>query len=175
VGKIKNRFWSVFGWFMVFLVPSISFAALPESTEEVLLLKRPSGYFRLGAGIGNPGNKLGVPVMAGVWFHLSEKSSYMGGIDSGVVFSKGHSSVPLLASVALFLNGIPDSALQPYLGGSVGPTLGIGEQADSFAVLFRPGILFNLAYSLKATLEIPFGALNQSFYVGPQANILMHF
>lgn len=170
---VKNLERQLWKWALV-LCSSIALAAPPGTTDERIEANIGTGHLRVGAGIGTPQGDTGVPVSVGAWFQVTEGGSVLVGFDTGFIFSKVGTILPLMGSATVFLGPLKGTALQPYLGGSLGPTFGLSGYGNSLAALFRPGVFVNLSSDLDASFELPFGSLNKDFYIGPQINLVLY-
>lgn len=166
------RFIKFFG-LLIILASSSSLAA--RSTVKQTNLEV-SGAFATTAG-SYAGNFL-----AGISFRIDASKPLRMGISSGIMFGSGTGLPILFSMIHEFSHQM--GSLQPYIGGSIGPVIGVSssviggafDQGNTIelAILVRPGFRHKLSDSMDLMVEVPFGGITGVFYIAPTLGAVVH-
>ncbi len=160
------------------LVATNSFAAT-RSTE--LFAPKPSYHsgVSIGAmgGLVTAGGNYGGNFLLQMTVPVSKASPVRLGLDTGVMFSKGV-SLPILVTMVFDIVTTVRN-ISPYVGGSVGPVIGLSSNAGDavfgdgikLGILVRPGINFGLTDNLNLNVELQTGGLTGIFYISPSLGL----
>lgn len=135
------------------------------------------------------GGSYGGTFLAGVSLPVEHASPVRLGMDTGVIFAQGGVGLPILLSVVYNFAG--SHSVRPYVGGAVGPVIGLSSgsitvgttsvplsgtglgvgSGVSLAILVRPGLRFTVTQNLDILSEVALGGLTGQFYIAPTLGI----
>lgn len=131
---------------------------------------------RLAGGLVTTTGTYGGSFLAGVAFPIKQSKVQMLA-ETGVMFGSG-TGLPILFTVLYRITG---ESLEGYIGGSLGPVIGVGgagvfdggPTADRvrLAMLLRPGLRFKAGDGVHLITEMPIGGLTGLFYIGPMFGV----
>lgn len=129
-------------------------------------------------GLVNTSGTYGGIFLVGVALPIGKASPIRMGLDSGILFGSG-TALPILLSM---IYEIQSRGVRPYIGGAIGPVIGLGGSTTVFgvpvqgsllgdgvklAILIRPGVKFDVTEALDLTIETALGGLTGHFYIAP--------
>jgi hypothetical protein len=177
--KIFSRTFLIF---VVVLTSRVGLAAASNSSFISTGTSQTSGVnLNASGGLVTMGGNYGGTFLLGVSIPVSRTSPVRVGLDSGVTFASG-TAIPILLSV-LYEFGDRHQTARPYLGGAIGPEIGVasgtrnvygvnvpnpnfGEEVK-LAILVRPGLRFNVTDLLDINVESALGGITGVFYIAP--------
>jgi hypothetical protein len=187
---IQNKFGQLEKLFLVSVVLSTFFSSPPAyamKTFSTLTTSHPTSSSHVSidfsGGLVTMGGNYGGTFLLGVALPVSRTSPVKIELQSGVTFASG-TALPILLSVLYdFANGARQN-VTPYIGGSVGPVIGLSSNlldlrtplvgsGIQLAILVRPGLKFNVTDNLDLTIEAPLGGMTGVFYIAPTVGIML--
>lgn len=133
-------------------------------------------------GLVNTSGFYGGVFLVGVAVPIGRNSPVRMGLDTGVMFGSG-AALPILLSM---IYETTMKGVRPYIGGAIGPVIGLGGSSTVFgvpvagsflgdgvklAILIRPGVKFDVTEKLDLTVETALGGLTGHFYIAPSLGV----
>lgn len=165
------------------LMSSLSVIAAPRSSASVYGPGGSRVSLNMSGGLATVGGDYGGSFLTGVLVQVDRTVPVRLGLDTGIMFGSG-TGLPILASLVWKVRGDGRKGVQPYIGGAVGPVIGLsgagafagGGFSDGvkLAILLRPGLSFPVADLMDLKTEITVGGLTGIFYIAPMLGMAVH-